>query len=92
VAALAAGICSIGAGPQARPPGYVQLITVDEARQPDAPPGKARGLEVKPPDNGPEIVIASPENGKHYRPPVAIDIAFRPRAAAVNPASLESPT
>jgi hypothetical protein len=69
----------------------VQLITTDEARQPDALPGEVRGLAkgAQGDPNGPEIVVASPEDGKHYQPPVAIDITFRPRASRVDVDTLE---
>jgi len=97
---LGAAIGSSGCGPRQPAAGSaaaagappMQLITSDEARQPDAVPGEVRGVRegVTAGDpQGPEIVVDSPEDGKHYQPPVAIEIAFRPRASQVDVTSLE---
>jgi len=56
----------------------LELITADEAASPELSPS-AMHIEAALSDDGPEVDVLIPKQGKPYRPPVEISIRFIPK-------------
>jgi len=56
----------------------LELITAEEAASPELPLS-ALHIEAALSDDGPEVDVLTPKQGKPYRPPVEISIRFIPK-------------